>query len=72
MVDLTDDDNFFNALNVKVNGDRIGASKGIHGVTLESLSHKLLISPEAENRTVQHTTQRGIRTILHPSLSCRF
>ena len=51
---------------------RFGESKVRHGVTSESLFHKLLISPKAARRTVQHTTQLGIRTILHPSLSRRF
>ena len=32
-VDFTDDNNFFNALNAKVNIARVGASKGRHGVT---------------------------------------
>ena len=32
-LDFTDDNNFFNALNAKVNIARVGASKGRHGVT---------------------------------------
>ena len=31
-----------------------------------------MISPEAARRTVQSTTQQGIRTVLRPSLSCQF
>ena len=50
----------------------VGAYKGRHGVTLDSLSLKWLISTEAARRTVQHTTQQGIRTILQPSLSQLF
>ena len=34
---FTDDNHFFNALNDKVNVDRVGASKGIHGVISEFL-----------------------------------
>ena len=71
-VDFMDDKKFFNALNDKVNVARVGVSKGIHGFTLESLSQKWLISPEVARRTVQHTTQRGKRTILYPSLTPRF
>ena len=56
-------------LNAKVNVDRVVASKGRHGVTSNYLSQKWLISLEAASRTVQHITQRGIRTILYPSLS---
>ena len=70
-VDFTDDENFFNDLNDQVNMDRVGTLKLIHGVTSDSLSQKWLISTEAERITVQHTTQRGIRMILHPSLLCR-
>ena len=36
-VDFTDDENFYNALNAKVNVARFRASKGINGVTLKSL-----------------------------------
>ena len=71
-LDFTGDDNLYNALKAKVNVDRVGASKGRHGVTSESVSNKLLISPEPERRKVQHTTQRWIRMIIHPSLSHQF
>ena len=72
MVDFTDDENFVNALNDKVSLDRVGASKERHVVTSEYLSQKWLISPEAARKTVHHTTQWGIRKILHPPLSRRF
>ena len=68
VVDFTDDDNFYKALNSNVNVAKVGESKGRHLVTLESLSQKWLILPEADIRTVQHTTQQGIRTNLHSSL----
>ena len=38
----------------------------------ESLAGKWDIGIEAAKRTVRSTTQRGLRTVLHPSLSCRF
>ena len=41
-------------------------------VNSESLSQKWLISPEVARRTVQHTMQRGKRTILYPSLTRQF
>ena len=59
-------------LNPKVNVDMVGVSKVRYGIISKSFSHKWLISPESANRTVQNTTQRGIRTILHPSLSRQF
>ena len=68
-VGFIEDDNFYKALNAKVNVAKVVASKGIHGVTLDSLSQKWLISTESARRTVHHTKHRGIRKILHPSLS---
>ena len=71
-MDFTDYDNFYKSLKDKANVAKVGASKGRHGVTLESLSQKCLFSPEESRRTVQHTTHRGIRKVLHPSLSIQF
>ena len=71
-VDFADDEKNYKVLNAQINVAKVEASKGIHGVTSESLSHKWLISLEAVRRTVQHTTQRVIRTILNPSLLRRF
>ena len=51
---------------------KVGSSKGRHGVTLEYLSQKWLISPQADMKKVQHTTQQGIRKILHPYLLQQF
>ena len=50
----------------------VGESKGRHGINSESLYQKWLVSPEAAIITVQHTTERGVRKILHPSLSRQF
>ena len=33
VVDFTDDKNIYKSLNDKVNGDKVGSSKGIHVVT---------------------------------------
>ena len=71
-LDFTDDENFYKALNAKFNVDKVGASKGRHGVTSESLSQKWSISPEVARIIVQHTTKRGIRTILHLPLLRQF
>ena len=71
-VDFIYDNNFYKALNAKVNVAKVGAYKGIHRVTSESLSYKWLIFLEAARRKVQHTTQLRIRTILHPYLSRQF
>ena len=66
---FTDNENFFDEFNAKANVARLVISKGKHSVTSKSLSHKWWISPEVNKRTVKHTTQQGIRTILHPALS---
>ena len=71
-IDFTDNDNFGDALQSKVQVPRVGVSKGKRSIPAEALAQKWMISPEAANRTVQCTTQRGIRTVLHPSLSRRF
>ena len=57
VIDFTDDNNIFNAINAKVNMAMVEAPKGRHDITSESLSQKWLISLEAARRTVQHTTQ---------------
>ena len=72
MVNFTDKNNFFNALNAKVTVARFESSKGRHSVTSKSLYQKRLISPESERRTLQNTTQQDIRTIIHPYLSHQF
>ena len=59
---------FYKVVNAKVNIAKVDVSKGIHGVTLDYLSQKWLILPEVARRTVHHTTQREIRTFMHPSL----
>ena len=71
-IDFTDDNNFYDALKAKVNVARVGVSKGKHAISHETLSKNWMVSPETAMRMVQRTTQRGIRTVLHPSLSRRF
>ena len=72
-IDFTDDDNFAEALQSKVKVvARVGTSRSRHAVDSELLARRWMISPEAAARTVKSTTQRGIRTVLHPSLSRRF
>ena len=68
-IDFTDDDNFGQALQSKVTVSRVGVGKNKRSITAETLARKWLVSPEAAKRTVQQTTQRGVRTVLHPSLS---
>ena len=67
-MDFKDEDNSYKVLNPKVNVVKVGTYKGRHGVTLDSLSQKWVISTEAARRTVQHKTKQGISTTLHPDL----
>ena len=78
VIDFTDDGNFYEALvsNVKlsrklsrVEVSRMGVSKGKKGMNHQTLSNNWMVSPEAELRAVNRTNQRGIRTVIHPSLS---
>ena len=45
MVDFTNDENFFNALNAKVIVARVVALKGRYGITSDSLYQKWFILP---------------------------
>ena len=71
-LEFTYNHGFYKVLNAKVNVDKVDESKGIHRVISVSLSKMWLISPEAARRIFQNKTQRGIRTIMHPSLPRRF
>ena len=71
-IDFTADNNFGNALADTIKVSRVGVSKGKVGVTAQRLSKNWNISPEAAKRTVERTTQRGVRTTLNPSLSRRY
>ena len=71
-IDFTDDDNFADALQANVHVSRVGTSKKRHAVDSEMLAKRWNIDPKTAARTVKSTTQRGIRTVLHPSLSRRF
>lgn len=85
-VDVTDDDNFGLALeaNVQValtrtcdsperyNVSRVYTGKRRGAVDHITLANRWGISIEKAKNTVKRTTQLGVRTVLHPSLSRRF
>ena len=54
-----------NVLIVKVGNSR-------HTIGNKILADKWMVSPEKACRTLERTTQRGVRMISHPSLSSRF
>jgi hypothetical protein len=76
--DITDDQNLGTALeshvSVPMSVSQVGVftSKSTKGIDPITFSKKWGISPEKAQRTVRTTTQRGVRTVLHPSLSRRF
>ena len=72
VADVTADESFATALesNVLV-AELIAVTSKVFPIDYFSLSKKWGISAEANLRTVGHTTQQGIRTVSHPSLSWR-
>ncbi|MGL4350630.1 MAG: hypothetical protein ACRCT2_08740, partial [Plesiomonas shigelloides] len=50
----------------------IGSKHSGPGITAEKLAKNWGISLERAEKTIKATTQRGVRTVLHPSLSRRF
>ena len=76
--DITDDENLGLALEAKVcvwsKLLKVGVSRSKTSPKIDhiKLSKKWGISPHKAKRTVKRTTQRGVRTVLHPSLSRRF
>ena len=48
----------------------MGVLKVKKGINHQTLSKNWMVSTEMALRTVNRTTQRGIRTVLRPSLSC--
>ena len=77
-IDFTYHDNFYEALfsTVKVSSkvskvgvSRVDFSKGKKRINHQTLSKNWMVSPEMALRAVKRTTHRGIRTVLHTSLS---
>ena len=72
------DDPFHNALRMNVNVSSTSSSSGIktstriNKVDANDLSKKWGISIKSAQRTVKATTQRGLRTVLHPAMSRHF
>ena len=71
-VDFTSDDHFHDALQAHVNVSRVQVKNGHRAINSDMLAEKWLVSPEVARRTLERTTQRGVRTISNPSLSRRF
>ena len=76
-----DVDSFLSVLQMNVNISSTSSSKNVYdvhstsrrkSVDAELLARRWDIGLEAAKRTVKSTTQRGVRTVLHPSLSRRF
>ena len=47
-------------------------SRNVSPIDLQTLAVRWMISPDYAKHTVVMTTQRGVRTCLHPTLSCCF
>jgi hypothetical protein len=77
--DLVDVENFHQVLNSKVMISSVKTSlnghirsRNIAPIDPQTLAARWMISPDCAQRTVVMTTQRGVRTCLNPTLSCRF
>jgi hypothetical protein len=82
--DVTDDGNFYQVLSSMVQISSTESSKNelslngnirlrkIAPINPQTLAARWMISPDHAKRTVVMTTQRGVRTCLNPTLSCRF
>ncbi len=68
--DFTSDDYFHVALQVLVNVSRVKVRNSF--CAIELLADKWMVSPEVAHCTLERTTQQGVQTISHPSLSLRF
>ena len=63
---------FAEALEAHVNVSSMHSSKQKQAVDAVTLSKKWGIGLEAAKKTLKVTTQHGVRTVLHPSLSRHF
>ena len=82
LADVTDDDNFAQALTSNVQISSVDTSlnslnghirsRRISPIDPQTLASRWQISPDRANRTIVTTTQRGVRTCLNPTLSRRF
>jgi len=70
--DSTANDYFLGALQACVKVSRVKVGNSRRAIGHEMLADKWLVSPEVARHTLERTTQRGVRTISHPSLSCSF
>ncbi len=77
--DVTDDENFYDVLASHVQISCIETSLNGHiclrktaPIDPQTLAARWMISPECAKQTIVMTTQRGVRTCLNPTLSCRF
>jgi hypothetical protein len=69
---FTSDHYFHVALQALVNVSRVKVGNSHRAIGHKLLADKWMVSPEVACRTLERTTQWGVRTILHPSLSCCF
>jgi hypothetical protein len=70
--DFTANDYFHGALQACVKVSQVKVGNSCRAIGHKMLADKWLVSPEVARCTLERTTQRGVRTISHPSLSRRF
>jgi len=69
---FTSDEYFHVALQALVNVSRVKVGNSRRAIDHKLLPDKWMVSPEVARRTLERTTQLGVQTILHQSLSRRF
>jgi len=67
--DFTSNEYSHIALQALVNVSRVKVGDSRRAIGHELLTDKWMVSPEVARRTLERTTQRGVQTILHQSLS---
>ncbi len=71
-VDFTSNDHFHDVLWVHVNVLQVQVKNGRRAINYKLLAEKWLVLMDVVKRTLEQTSQRGVRTISHPSLACLF
>jgi len=72
LVDVTDDKNFHQVLTVNTSLNGHVRSRNVAPFDPQTLAARWMILPDRAKCTVVMTTQRGVRTCLHSTLSHRF
>ena len=71
-VEFTSDGQFHDSIRAHVKVSQVKVTNGHHTINYKLLAEKWLVLIDFAKRTLEQTTQQGVRAISHPSLACRF